>query len=125
MEKKLKDIDAHIESSEWDIANSNKPMTDEQLNDEEKRQASLYVVKARLPMLYTVYGNVIKNNPPRVSGANFRALNEQIDAVNFQRGHTITIKAPDWELTLTPEISDMLRDFKQVEHLILAGWKLV
>lgn len=125
MSKRQEAVDEQIEQEEWDAAFAGVPVSDEQLTQAEKREILLRDLKSRLPMLYTVYGNVIKNNPPRVSGKNYRTLSDQIDAVNFQRGHMITIHAPDWEMTLTPEISDMLRDFKQVEHLILAGWKLV
>lgn len=95
-----------------------------ELDELAEKEEALRKLKACLPMLYTARGNVIKQKPPRITGKNFAAINHQIEQLNFLRGASLTIRSDDYELTLTANISDALRDHKQIEHLVLAGWNI-
>lgn len=98
--------------------------SDEELDVMAQLDADQASLKRSLPMFFTPRGNVVKRGTFRVSSKNFRYINSTIDTVNKAWGVSIVAVTPDWEIRLSPTMSDGLRSNGLVAALILAGWKL-
>lgn len=88
------------------------------------KDEQLKALKALLPMLYTSRGNMVKVGNLRITGKNFNALNERILTLKMKRGSELMVNGEGWSLIIKPQLADQLRDFNQIEMLVLNGWQI-
>jgi hypothetical protein len=98
------------------------PLSPEQIDEIEAQELGRAALKARLPMLFTARGNVIKSKTLRISAKNFAEINHRISGIEMVRNRPIVIRGETWTLTLSHDESNMLRSYGLVGHLILNGW---
>lgn len=98
------------------------PLSPEQINEIEAQELGRTALKARLPMLFTARGNVIKSKTLRISAKNFAEINHRISGIEMVRNRPIVIRGETWTLTLSHDESNLLRSYGMVSHLVLNGW---
>lgn len=100
------------------------PMTEKDIEQMDAYMEEMDVIdklRARLPMFFTSRGGVRSGNNLRISSKNFQQVTDTIDRINKEAGKPLTVKTPDYTVTLPAHVADELRKHKQISVLVIAG----